>query len=220
MKSVEESTPSAAMKDRLIEVAGEIFGEKGFKSATVREITTQAGANVAAVNYYFRDKEELYAAVLRHAVQCSIRNDPAINESLSPEEQLHQFIVEKLNHMLDPRRPKWHGQLLSREMSSPTASLDLLVSELIQPRLACFFRIVTSIAARDLPEKKLALLLLSVLSQCSYYRQSGALIDRLFPDLMKSPTAIPDIARHITTFSVAGIRACGLSDSQDHGDDN
>jgi len=217
MKSAETPAPSAAMKDRLIEVAGEIFGEKGFKSATVREITTQAGANVAAVNYYFRDKEELYAAVLRHAVQCSIRHDPVIDDALPPEEQLHLFIVEKLNHLLDPRRPKWHGQLMSREMFSPSASLDLVVNELIRPRIACFRRIVTRIAGRDLPEQRTVLLLLSVMSQCAYYRQSGGLIDRLFPELMQSPTMIPDIARHITTFSVAGIRACGSAESQDHG---
>ena len=217
MKSAEEIASNAAMKDRLIEVAGKIFGEKGFKASTVREITRQAGANVAAVNYYFRDKDELYAAVLRHAVQCSIRHEPVIDELMAPEEQLHSFIVEKLHHLLDPRRPKWHGQLMSREMSSPSASLNLVVDELIRPRLACFRRIVSRIAGCDLPEQKLAMLLLSVMSQCSYYRQSGALIDRLFPELMKSPTFIPDIARHITAFSVAGIRACGSIDSRGHG---
>jgi len=213
MTDVLEKPAPAAVKDRLIEMAGRIFGEKGFRAATVREITSAAHANVAAVNYYFRDKEELYAAVLRHAVQASVCQDSAITESLPPEEQLHLFIVERLKLMLDPARPKWHGQLMSREMSDPTRSLDLVVREIIQPRIAVFRRIVSAIAGRELPEKKLSLLLLSVIGQCAYYRHSAPMIDLLFPELMSGSSAIPEIARHITAFSVAGIHACGATDS-------
>jgi len=204
---------SGAVKNRLIETAGEIFGEKGFQAATVREITSQAGVNVAAVNYYFRDKEELYAAALRHAVQASVRQDEPFDESLSAEQQLHHFVVERLKHLLDPARPKWHGQLMAREMSHPTSSLDLVVRELIQQRIAVFRRIVSAIAGRKLPEKKLALLLLSVIGQCAYYRQSAPMVERLFPDLMNGSQVIPEIARHITTFSVAGILACSVRGS-------
>lgn len=207
MTNLAERAPSAAMHDRLIEAAGEIFGEKGFRSATVREITARAGANVAAINYYFRDKQELYAATLRHAVQASLKCDSPIDDSLPPEEQLRQFIIQRLTHWLDPRRPKWHGQLMAHEMSAPTESLDLVVRELLLPRVSCFRRIVAAIAG-PLPEKKLNLLLLSVISQCSYYRQSAPMIERLFPKLLQSPQAIPDIAEHITAFSIAGIRAC------------
>ena len=198
-----------AVENRLIEVAGEIFGEKGFRSATIREITFRAGANVAAVNYYFRDKEELYAAALRHAIQASARQDMAIDESLPPEEQLYYFVLERLRHLLDPARPKWHGQIVAREMSSPTRSLDLVVRELILPRVEIFRRIVSAIAGRKLPERRLAMLLLSVIAQCAYYRQSAPIIETLFPDLMKGPGVIDEIARHIAAFSIAGIHACG-----------
>src|SRR6516164_5690310 len=54
-------------RERLLEAAGEIFAEKGFKGATVREIIDRAGVNIAAVNYYFRDKERLYIEAVKHA---------------------------------------------------------------------------------------------------------------------------------------------------------
>ena len=58
-KRIEQST-----KKRLIEAAGSLFADKGFKETTVRDICEQAGANVAAVNYHFGDKEKLYGEVI------------------------------------------------------------------------------------------------------------------------------------------------------------
>jgi TetR/AcrR family transcriptional regulator, regulator of cefoperazone and chloramphenicol sensitivity len=59
------SEESSDTEKRLLDAAGEVFAEFGYRAATVRQICEKAGANVAAVNYYFRDKEGLYLAVLR-----------------------------------------------------------------------------------------------------------------------------------------------------------
>ena len=52
------NAPSLMLDDtatRVLNAAGPIFAEKGFKDATVREICSAAGVNLASVNYYFRD---------------------------------------------------------------------------------------------------------------------------------------------------------------------
>ena len=43
---------SCNVRDRLLEVAGPVFSEKGFEKTTVREICQKADVNLASVNYY------------------------------------------------------------------------------------------------------------------------------------------------------------------------
>src|ERR1043166_877410 len=62
--------PSGRSRDtrqRLLEVAGEVFAERGFRDATIQEICRRADANIAAVHYHFGDKEELYRTVIQYA---------------------------------------------------------------------------------------------------------------------------------------------------------
>ena len=49
---------------RLLAAATEVFADVGYRAATLREICRRGNANIAAVNYHFRDKEQLYMAVL------------------------------------------------------------------------------------------------------------------------------------------------------------
>src|SRR4030065_2496708 len=52
--------------ESILEVAGEIFAEQGFRKTTVREICKRGKVNLAAINYYFGDKEHLYLACLKY----------------------------------------------------------------------------------------------------------------------------------------------------------
>lgn len=58
-----------ATQERLLDSAETLFALKGFESVSLREITAEAEANVAAVNYHFGSKENLIDAVMgRHAM--------------------------------------------------------------------------------------------------------------------------------------------------------
>src|SRR2546426_2395230 len=54
----------AATKERILDAAETLFMEHGFEATSVRLITAAAGANLAAANYHFGSKEELFRAVL------------------------------------------------------------------------------------------------------------------------------------------------------------
>ena len=68
MPAAHAHSTADSTRSRLVEIAGEIFAERGFESATIKEITTGARVNVASVNYHFGDKLGLYSEVLRAAL--------------------------------------------------------------------------------------------------------------------------------------------------------
>jgi AcrR family transcriptional regulator len=61
---VSMSTDSPATRDRILDTAERLFGQQGFSCTSLRQITDEAGVNLASVNYHFGSKEELYKGVL------------------------------------------------------------------------------------------------------------------------------------------------------------
>lgn len=61
-------------RDRLIETAIELFGERGIGATSLRALTEAAGTNIAAVNYHFRSKEGLLRAVVDETMR-SVNDD-------------------------------------------------------------------------------------------------------------------------------------------------
>src|SRR5689334_18729350 len=101
-------------RTRLLDAAGQVFAENGFKAATVREICRRAGAkNIAAVNYYFRDKEQLYRATLQHAFFCGMEQMPAPDfpPNFTAEQKLGRLIYMITRHLVELQQT-WHMQLL------------------------------------------------------------------------------------------------------------
>lgn len=62
-------TKPATTKDRILDAAERLFAEKGFAETSLRDITAEAGANLAAVNYHFQSKDALILAVFARRVE-------------------------------------------------------------------------------------------------------------------------------------------------------
>ena len=122
-------------RQRLLEVAGEVFAEHGFKNATVREICKLAGANVAAINYHFGDKQGLYSETLRYWIRESLAKYPpnlGVDETATPQQKLHAYVRSFFQRIFDSGRPSWYGKLMAREMIEPTHAW-IIANETMQP---------------------------------------------------------------------------------------
>ena len=71
------STLEINSRERLLETATELFAEKGYAGASVREIVEKAGVSKPVLYYYFKSKEGLFYAILDWAadVQQEILNE-------------------------------------------------------------------------------------------------------------------------------------------------
>jgi AcrR family transcriptional regulator len=58
----------SSTKERILDAAEHLFAERGFASTSLRDITAEAGANLAAVNYYFQSKDALIQAVFARRI--------------------------------------------------------------------------------------------------------------------------------------------------------
>src|SRR6478736_3259068 len=71
-------------KTRILDVAEGLFVEHGFEATSLRQLTAAAGVNLAAVNYHFGSKEELFQAVLTR------RLDPMNQERIERLDRLER----------------------------------------------------------------------------------------------------------------------------------
>lgn len=204
-KSKSNSSP-VETRDLILNAAGRIFAESGFHATTVRRITRQAGVNLAAVNYHFRDKHELYVSVLKRAHQAAA-NTAEADHAGTPRQQLRIFIRMFLAYLLDPKRPEWQGSLLAREMAQPTPALDRLVAESVQPVKRRIGGIVRELLGPEAPESRVSLACLSIIGQCLHYVHCREMILRLFPKGSGVPRDVETLAGHIYEFSLAGLNA-------------
>jgi len=200
----------AATRARLIEAAGEVFAEQGFQNSTVRDICSRAGANVAAVNYHFRDKMGLYDAVLQHSIGVAKLSDmrQIAEQSQSPEEALHLIISGMLRRMSHPgERGNWHVRLMAHEMAHPTAGLDRVVDLAIGPNYAILRQIVSRLVRLPADHDTTRLCVHSVIGQVVHWAHARPVISRVWPDLQMTDARLEQISRHITNFSLAAMHA-------------
>ena len=207
--------PTGETEIRLLDAAGEVFADRGFREATVREICAKAGANIAAVNYHFGDKERLYHAVIAHAGTLAIAKYPPggkIHSDAPVEERLHAYIAMFLERLLDESggRPAWHGRLMAREMIEPTGALDEIVKRFIEPqhiRLREMLQELATGAGHPLSAQSLRWCACSVVGQCLFYKHCRPVVERLMPEQAFGADQRAAIADHITRFCIAGVMA-------------
>jgi AcrR family transcriptional regulator len=220
---MENPTIAAADKEtrqRLLDAAGRLFAERGFKDVSIREICREAGgANLAAVNYYFRDKAGLYRELLEHMVEVIWKRDrEKLEEALNgkaPEEKLYVYVREFLCSLLrDPDEPSLVLQkLLNREMVEPSPEFEVVVEKGMRPNFRLLSGIVSEVAHLPPDDLRVVHCTGSTMGQCFFYGSAKKLSKYFTPGLEYTSQVIDGIAWRVTQFSLAGIRAIAQQDA-------
>lgn len=149
-----DPSPSKAdrARGRLLEAALAVFGEKGLKGATVREIAAAAGQNVASIAYYFGGKKQLYRAVLeaivrelRRHVGDVVVQAAALRQTQPPcpreaRRLLRLFLTTVYLRLLSRTEVVAIGRIVVREQTQPSPAFEILYDQAFREfhEMLCF----------------------------------------------------------------------------------
>ena len=89
-------------RERLIEVARGLFAHQGLEATTMNDIAAASGKGRRTLYTYFRNKEEIYLAVIEEELARLSTNMTAVLDlELSPEEKLFKLIYTHLRTVRD-----------------------------------------------------------------------------------------------------------------------
>jgi AcrR family transcriptional regulator len=131
--------PADGTRERILDAALDLFGERGLTGVTVRDIASRAKVNVAAVSYYFGGKEELYRAVaemvigsiearLRHRMAPLLDQPP--NDPAAALAALETLVVTMVDVIVGPEDMSRVARFIIREQMQPTAAFEILFAVL------------------------------------------------------------------------------------------
>ncbi|HWB00124.1 MAG TPA: CerR family C-terminal domain-containing protein [Pirellulales bacterium] len=199
-------------RQRILDAAGPVFAHRGFKDATVREICQAARVNVAAVNYYFGDKERLYIEAVKRAHRNRMDQAPLPewSSSATPEQKLYDFVRTLLIRILHDPAQSWHTELMLRELLEPTAACAELARDYIRPQFDTLLAILATILPAEVSREDRHLAAFSIVGQCLYHRVAQPIVEALIaPDEYRS-YSIDRLAQHITSWSLAALGGGGV----------
>lgn len=203
---------AAKTQKNLLIAASEVFAEKGFRDATIAEISKRAKTNIAAINYHFGNKEMLYREAWRQSFRESIKTHPpdgGIEMAAPPEQRLAGQVAAVLRRITDEANKEF--RITNKELANPTGLLEEVMREEMLPLRHRLMASIREILGPRKPERTIRFCTVSILSQCVIPAFIN-MAEKLGVHSEKESLRIKDIedyARHVIAFSLAGMATVG-----------
>jgi len=134
--------PEHVTRTRILDAAEELFMLHGFEATSMRQLTSRAGVNLAAVNYHFGSKHALIEAVFRrrldpmNAARIAELAQLEVNGNLSPENIIRAFVGPSLRLIEDAKGGGRNFiRLLGRTYTEPAQALRVLIGQMYAPTM-------------------------------------------------------------------------------------
>ena len=206
----------AATPDRILDSAEALFMEHGFEATSLRQITAAAGVNLAAVNYHFGSKEELFQSVLTRRLDPMNQERVALLARFEREVAPHALTAEKvLTAMFIPalrlaRDPERGGKnflrLLGRAYADPAPFIRRFLSEQYADMIARF-KSAFARALPHLPKQELGWRLHFVMGALSYTLAGTDALKLIAALNPRDADNDEMLLRRLAPFLIAGLKA-------------
>ncbi len=198
------TTKGEQMRARLLQAAGEVFAERGFKGATVELICKRAKTNIASVNYYFRDKRSLYLEAFRYAATKATETLEPI-AGAQPYLRLKSLTRRDLRVAFGQGRSQWYLKLVFREMLEPIGAMKFVFEEHYRPAhefLKSLARETLGFHTNDRVVRTCAFIIMAI---SAFYGANQQFIERLYPGQEFDAEEIEQVAELIAQFLLGGM---------------
>jgi len=154
--------PGPDTKDKLLDAAEKLFVQQGIGATSLRNITTEAGANLASIHYHFGSKDALIAELFKRRIgpinKERLKKLEALGdekESISLEKLVEAFVAPALHSQeLSGEKGKNFVRLMGHIFSESEKTQNLVLgqfSEVAQRFLDAFGSMLP-----DLPRQELS----------------------------------------------------------------
>jgi len=199
-------------RQSLLEAAGAVFAKKGFWSATHEEISSRANANLAAINYHFGSKENLYIEAWKYSFERSMKKYPTEGGTCSKdpvEKRLRGRVLSILRRIADPET--YEIDIMLKEMANPTGLLTEVITSKTEPEKMSFDSIVREIIGKGVKEEQTGLCHMGIISMCFgpmlHLRSVNEDSQMQKPEFLPLDLGVERLADFIVRFSLAGMRS-------------
>jgi len=208
---MERNEAVLSTRERLLQEAEILFAQKGYHAVSVREITDAAGCNLAAVNYHFGNKENLYVEVFRSRwIERATRIRKCFEEKIlksgppSAESVVRCLAEAFLEGPLTGEERLLHAQLIVREMIKPTKAYSVIFASAMKPFMESIARRLRPFLTPGMSEGDTILHVFSVFSMVLYFNFARTAISQL-TEIPYDADFIQAIVSHIVRFSLHGL---------------
>ena len=203
------ATPQFSTKDRILGAAEELFAEHGFAATSLRQVTSRADVNIAAVNYHFGSKENLVNEVFRRRMdEMSRQRLDALEAALAREGGLDDILAAFVEPALAVAQDRHGGaafvRVIARAYAESNAGLRKFLSDQYGHVLRRFAKAIDA-AVPGLGKEELYWRLDFLAGALTYAMSDFGLIKR--PAGITEETHRTRAAQALIRFAAAGFRA-------------
>lgn len=199
-------------KERILLAAAELFAEHGYQGTTHQMMSEKAKVNIAAINYHFGSKENLYLKVWGFLYEIAMEDyGDFINEDDSPEHKLREFIHWRVEAVTDKGLKGYLCQIGRKEMNKPSPIHAELEKLYMQEKRTWFFSIIRDIVGHELDPPAIAMMAFCIYSPLIHLIEVMNIMDTSLEGECKAQLAEfwankQNLADSIYKFALAGLK--------------
>jgi len=194
-------------RERLQQAAMRLFATQGFNATSTREIALAAGANVAAIAYYFGDKAGLYRAALTDFMPPPEKNIAQFDQpGFTLRQVLHGYYTQMLAPLMEDDVAQLRLRMWLREVLEPTGIWQNEIDNGIRPE----FEAMASVLARHLGvpvDDEVRRLVHAVAALGAHLMISQDIVAAVTPQLMAGPGALQEWLPRLVDYAEAIVTA-------------